>query len=421
MDTKPTAESEKPVERLQISQESGLRQRTIAVVTAGRSDWGIYLPILHEIRRRPELRLHVIATGSHLLDSHGSTLNDLTRDGFPADNTVDMLLAGDSPEAIAKSMGLATIGFAQLFAQKRPDLLLVLGDRFEMHASTVAATPFRIPIAHIHGGEVTQGAIDDAYRHAITKYSHLHFASTLQHADRIVRLGEEPWRVTNCGAPALDNLKTVELQTKAELEERLGLSFETSPMLVTFHPVTLQYEQAAEQIDAVLQALTEFPHPMVITRPNADTRNLLILERLEAFAAQRDNVLLVQSLGTRGYFGMMKIAAAMVGNSSSGIIEAASFGLPVVNIGLRQEGRPRSANVIDVDCVTADIRAAIRQALSDEFRDSLQDLTNIYGNGTAARQIVDRLSAVAINDELLIKRFFDGERNTEKTSQRTAA
>ena len=381
--------------------------RTISVVTVGRSDWGLYLPILEALRSAPDLQLHLIASGAQLVASHGRTDETIAADGFTIHDRVQMLLASDSPAAIAASMGLGTIGFAQVYERVRPDLLLVLGDRFEMHAAALAAVPQRIPIAHVHGGEVTAGAIDDALRHAITKYSHLHFASTSCHARRIVQLGEEPWRVTVSGAPGLDQLRRLRLLSAEELSAKLGISLDVPPLLVTQHPVTLQSEQAARQADALLEALSSQSRPIIITRPNADTRNTDILERLERFAAARSHVRLVSNLGTLGYFSLMKCAAAMAGNSSSGIIEAASFQLPVVNIGLRQHGRPRSGNVIDCGDAAAEIRTALDRALSVEFREHCRGVQNIYGDGHAAGRIVQVLRTTELNERLLIKSFHD--------------
>lgn len=381
--------------------------RTISAVTVGRSDWGIYRPVLEAIRRDSDLRLHLIAASAHLVSCHGSSLTDIERDGFQIDDQVDMLLASDRPVSIATSMGLGTIGVAQVLQRVRPDLLLVLGDRFEMHAAALAATPFRIPIAHIHGGEVTEGAIDDAYRHAITKYSHLHFVSNHDHARRVIQLGEEPWRVTVSGAPALDNLAELKVLDCAELSALVGMSLEDRPLLVTMHPVTLQFEDAGTQITQLLTALEDVEQPIVITRPNADTNHSEMLRQIELFAQTHRNVRLVANLGTRAYFSLMKIAAAMVGNSSSGIIEAASFQLPVVNIGLRQQGRPRSGNVLDVDCRSDQIRAAIQKATSSEFHTHVQSCANIYGDGHASTRIVDILKTQPLDSRLLIKRFYD--------------
>lgn len=384
--------------------------RTVCVVTVGRSDWGLYLPILQCLRAEPGLRLHLVAAGAHLAAGHGRTDAAILRDGFEIQDRVPMLLAADDAVSIAMSMGLGTIGFAQVYERVRPDLLLVLGDRFEMHAAAAAAVPFRLPTAHVHGGEVTAGAIDDCFRHAITKYSHLHFASTAEHGRRIVQLGEESWRVTISGAPGLDHAGRVQLLSRDELSARVGLSLTQSPVLVTQHPVTLQSERAGEQTDALLRALdTVAGHPIVMTRPNADTRNTDILERLERFAADRPHVRLVSNLGTQAYFSLMSQAAVMVGNSSSGIIEAASFQLPVVNIGLRQEGRPRSGNVVDCDDSAAGIEAALRRALSVEFREFCRGVRNIYGDGDAAARIVNVLRTVELSERLLIKRFVDCE------------
>jgi len=381
--------------------------RTISVVTVGRSDWGLYLPILEALRSAPDLQLHLIASGAHLVAGHGRTDETIATDGFTIHDRVQMLLASDSPAAIAASMGLGTIGFAQVYERVRPDLLLVLGDRFEMHAAALAAVPLRIPIAHVHGGEVTAGAIDDALRHAITKYSHLHFASTSCHARRIIQLGEEPWRVTVSGAPGLDQLRRLRLLSAEELSAKLGISLDVPPLLVTQHPVTLQSEQAARQADALLEALSSQSRPIIITRPNADTRNTEILERLERFAAARSHVRLVSNLGTLGYFSLMKCAAAMAGNSSSGIIEAASLQLPVVNIGLRQQGRPRSGNVIDCGDSAEEIQAALDRALSAEFREHCRGVQNIYGDGHAAGRILQVLRTTALSERLLIKSFHD--------------
>ncbi|MEZ6063117.1 MAG: UDP-N-acetylglucosamine 2-epimerase [Planctomycetaceae bacterium] len=394
--------------------------RTIAAVTVARSDWGIYRPVLNHIQQDPDLQLNVIAAGAHLCADHGTTLDEITADGFDIVDNIDMLLLADTPAAVAKSMGLGTIGFAQAFHRCRPDILLVLGDRFEMHAAALAAVPFQIPIAHIHGGEVTHGAIDDAFRHAITKYSHLHFPSTSEHARRIEQLGEEPWRITISGAPALDNLRMMPLLDRAELERRVGLSLQQPPLMLTFHPVTLQFEQTEQQIGEVLAGLEVFAGPIVISRPNADPGNAVIVQMLEDFCRRRPETVLFQNLGTQAYFSLMNESLAMVGNSSSGIIEAASFGLPVVNIGLRQAGRPRSANIIDVDCNADAIRRAIRQATTSEFRRRCQSLPNIYGDGTASEKIVGRLKAEPLNERLMLKQFRDlpADLNSQRESQR---
>lgn len=395
--------------------------RTVAVVTVGRSDFGIYMPVLRAIEADSKLKLHLIVTGGHLSPLFGWTVNEITRQGFEIGDRVNMLMSADTPEAIAMSMGQGTIGMAQVYARVKPDLLLVLGDRFEMHAAALAAVPFRIPVAHIHGGEVTHGAIDDVLRHAITKYSHLHFASTEEHARRIVQLGEEPWRVTVSGAPSLDNLKTLELMDLPELEAAVGMKLDRPPVLVTFHPVTLQYEHAEAQVERFLAALRAFDVPLVITKSNADTNGQTIIRMMEAFVRERPAAQLLDNLGTRGYFSLMARAAAMIGNSSSGIIEAASFGLPVVNVGLRQSGRPRSGNVIDVDCETEQIVRAIRRATEPPFRAALRGMSNIYGDGSAAKIIVDRLASTPLDERLTLKRFHDLKGNRQILAEAAVA
>ena len=381
--------------------------RTICAVTVGRSDWGIYRPVLQAIERESCLKLHLVAGGAHLVAEHGSTLQCIEEDGFVVQDQVDMLLAADTPLAVSKSMGLGTIGFASVYARVRPDILLLLGDRFEMHAAAVGAIPLKIPIAHIHGGEVSHGAIDDCLRHAITKYSHLHFPSTAAHAERIMQLGEEPWRITVSGAPGLDNLSTLTLLSKSELERQLEMELPEKPLLVCYHPVTLQSEQAAEQAQQLLTGLAQHNRPIVITRSNADSGNAVITHLFEKFCRDLPNAQLVDNLGTQVFFSLMNVAAAMVGNSSSGIIEAASFQLPVVNIGLRQAGRAQSGNVINADCESTAIAAAIEQAVSPEFRRQVEPLANIYGNGKAAQKIVEQLKRVPLNERLLIKQFYD--------------
>jgi len=381
--------------------------RKIGVVTVGRSDFGIYRPVLRAIDLEPQLQLSLIVSGAHLVPTFGDSVREISRCGFAVQDHVDMLLSADTPEAISKSMGVGILGFSQVYQRNRPDILLVLGDRFEMLAAVVAAVPFKIPIAHIHGGELTLGAIDDAFRHAITKCSHLHFASTREHAQRIIQLGEQPHRVFVSGAPSLDNLNDVSLLSKEVLEDRFEMPLPKPPIVVTFHPVTLQYEQAELQIRELISALARFDNPIVITKPNADTSGQIITRNLEAFARQRADVRIVDNLGTQGYFSLMSQSAVMVGNSSSGIIEAASFSLPVVNIGIRQEGRPRSANVIDVDNNCGQIAAALKVALSDDFKSGLHGLENIYGTGNAAECIVRELKHTHLGESLVLKRFHD--------------
>jgi len=381
--------------------------RTIGVATVSRSDYGIYLPILRKIQADPELRLHLIVAGTHLSPEFGLTVKAIEADGFEIAERVEMLLSSDTPEGIVKSMGLGLIGFAQSYARFRPDILLVLGDRFEMHAAALAALPFKIPVAHIHGGEITQGATDDALRHSITKLSHLHFVATEEYARRVMQMGEDPWRVIVSGAPSLDNLKSVQYLSRQGLEALLGLRLDRDPLLVTYHPVTLEYERTEWQVSELLKALEAFDIPMIFTLPNADVSGRVILGMLESFVKKKPGARLVENLGTQGYFSVMAVAAAMVGNSSSGIVEAPSFTLPVVNIGTRQQGRIREKNVLDVGYSHAEIRVAIAKAVSPDFRAGLKGLINPYGVGDAASRIVAKLKSIHLDDILLVKPFHD--------------
>jgi len=381
--------------------------RTIGVVTVGRSDYGLYRPILKRIMDEPAMELRLIVAGMHLSPEFGLTVREIEAEGMPIAERIDMLVAADTPGAIAKSMGLGTLGFAQAFARRRPDILLLLGDRFEMHAAAVAAVPFTIPLAHIHGGEITEGATDNAWRQSITMLGHLHFVSTDEARRRLEQMGEEPWRVIVSGAPGLDNLKTMRLLERPELAARIGLSWDPPPLVVTSHPVTLEYERTEWQIGELLAALDTVGHPVVFTAPNADTNGRVIRRAIEAFVARHATTRLVEHLGTQVYFSLMAHAGAMAGNSSSGLIEAPSFELPTVNIGTRQEGRLRAANVIDVGYRREEIRAAIRQALDPSFRRRLRGMVNPYGDGRATERIVRRLKEVPLDQRLISKRFVD--------------
>jgi UDP-hydrolysing UDP-N-acetyl-D-glucosamine 2-epimerase len=381
--------------------------RTIGVVSVGRSDYGIYLPILRAIQADADLSLQLIAGGMHLSPRHGMTVRLMEADGFEIADRVEMWSDSDSPQDIARQMGQGLIGFSQVYARRKPDILVVLGDRFEMFSAALAALPFNLPVAHIHGGELTQGAMDDSLRHSMTKLSHLHFVSTQEYAKRVIQLGEESWRVIISGAPGLDNIDTLLFLNKKELEARLNIDLGQPTLLVTFHPVTLEHEQVDTQIIEVLTAIEKSGFQALFTMPNADTGNHQIVNRISAFVSSHSNTKIVDNLGTQMYFSLMKYSAAMIGNSSSGIIEAPSFALPVVNIGLRQAGRVRGKNVIDVECNAVDILSGILRAVSPEFRSSLLGVPNPYKQGSASGKIVGYLKNVVIDKKLLMKSFHD--------------
>lgn len=380
--------------------------RTVAVITAGRSDYSIYRPILERINQEADLRLLLIATGAHLSHEFGMTVDDITSDGFTISARVDMLISSDYPAAISKSIGIGTLGFSQLYSDMPEiDLIIVLGDRFEMLSAVIASLPFNIPIAHIHGGESTVGAIDEAIRHSITKMSHVHFASTEMYANRIIQMGEEPWRVITSGAPALDNLNRITLLNHERLSEIVGINTRDPFLLVTFHPVTLEYKDTASHISELLAALKLTGFNTIFTYPNADTSSRQIVDAIETYSQDQSNAICVVNLGLEKYFSLMAYASAMVGNSSSGIIEAASFQLPVVNIGDRQAGRVHGENVIDTICSRDAIGSAIKKATNPKFVKHIHGINNPYGDGSASEIIVSHIKSLQLTQDLIMKKF----------------
>jgi UDP-hydrolysing UDP-N-acetyl-D-glucosamine 2-epimerase len=354
------------------------------------------------------LQLVLFVGGMHLAPEFGDTVKEIEADGFPIAERIAMLESGDTPEAVATSTGRGVESFARAFARRAPDLLVVLGDRFEMLAAAVAALPFALPVAHIHGGEVSEGAMDNQIRHAITKLAHIHFASADVHARRIARMGEEGWRIHTVGAPGLDRLAGLAALPREALAGELDLPAQGPWHLVTFHPVTLEYRDTASHVDELLAALDKTDGALVITYPNADTAGRVIIERLEEFAARHPGrCRLARSLGDRLYLSLLRHADVMIGNSSSGLIEAPSFGLPAVNIGTRQRGRLRGANVIDVAPFREEILRGIEAAQVPAFRARARAAANPYGDGRAAPRIVDILSKAPLDARLVQKRFAD--------------
>ena len=381
--------------------------RTIGVVTTARSEYGLIRPLLRLIESGSDLHLHLMVGGTHLSPQFGMTISEIEADGFEIAERIESIGSADTPEDIAKAIGVGVIGFGEAYARSRPDVLVVLGDRFEMYAAASASVPFRIPLAHIHGGEVTEGALDDIWRHSITKMAHLHFVSTVAYGERVRQLGEEEWRINVVGALSLDNTRTVELLSRAEIERRFGLSLPEEFLLVTFHSVTTEYEKAGSQCGELLAALREIDLPVLFTMPNADSGGCVIRQMIREFVSENSKAQAVENLGTRGYLSVMALASAMVGNSSSGIVEAAPFKLPVVNIGTRQKGRVLSANIINSDYGRGEIATAIRRATSGAFRDTLSDLRSPYGDGHTAERIVKVLKETNLDQRLLTKAFQD--------------
>ena len=379
-------------------------------MTTSRADYSAYRPLLKALAADADISLKLYVSGMHLSPEFGLTVQLIENDGFGIAERVEMLLSSDTPEAIAKSMGLGLIGFGQTFSKYQPDILVVLGDRYEMLAAVLAALPFKIPVAHLCGGELTQGAIDDALRHSITKLSHVHFTSTQDYARRVIQLGEDPSRVFVSGEPALDDVLVSPQLTPEELKRRFGVDVDRPFLLVTFHPVTLEYEQAEWQIDELLAALDEAHFPVIFTMPNADTAGRIIATKMRQWVQSHPGMgQMVDNFGAQAYHSVLRRAVAVVGNSSSGLIEAPSFKVPAVNIGIRQAGRVRAASVIDIGYERMNILAGIRKADSSEFRNSLRSLENPYASKTnsAVSTITNVLKGVELGNSLLVKKFHD--------------
>jgi UDP-hydrolysing UDP-N-acetyl-D-glucosamine 2-epimerase len=382
--------------------------RTICIVTGTRAEYGLLSPLIKQIAADSALRLQVIATGAHLSPEFGLTRRDIEADGVTIDAAVEMLLSSDSRVGTTKSMGMGTIGFADALQRLRPDILVVLGDRFEILAAAQAALIARIPIAHIHGGELSEGAFDDSIRHAITKMAHWHFVAAEPYRKRVIQLGEDPRRVFNFGAPGLDWLSQLQFMDQAELAKELGMTLRSPVLLVTYHPATLGRLAPQAAMSELLGALDQFPDASVIlTYPNADTGGRELIGTAQRWVElNRDRARAFASLGTRRYLSAMRAAAAIVGNSSSALIEGPALQRATVNIGDRQRGRLKATSVIDVAEQRAAIVAGIRRALSEEFRAALPLTQSAYGVGDASRRIKDTLKTV---DLTAAKVFFDLE------------
>lgn len=386
-------------------------QRRICVVTGTRAEYGLLYWLMREIADDPDLQLQVIATGMHLSPEFGSTYREIEADGFEIDARVEMLLSSDSPVGVAKSIGLGVIGFADALARLEPDILVVLGDRFEILAAAQAAMVARVPIAHIHGGEATEGLIDEAIRHSVTKMSHLHFTAAEPYRQRVIQLGEQPDNVFNTGAIGLDNLKRLRLLNRNELEQSLKFSLgDSSVILCTYHPVTLDGAEASTVIGEIFKALNQLTNVKVIfTKANADTGGRIINSMIDDYVSNYSNrAISFVSLGQIRYLSLLCQADVVLGNSSSGILEAPAALTPTVNIGDRQRGRLKSPSVIDCDSSSESILSAIRQALSPGFQKVAAQGENPFGRGEASIFIKEQLKLADLR-KIIFKTFYNLE------------
>jgi GDP/UDP-N,N'-diacetylbacillosamine 2-epimerase (hydrolysing) len=381
--------------------------RKICVVTGTRAEYGLLRWVMEGVRETPGLELQVVATGMHLSPEFGLTYQEIEKDGFCIDGKVDMLLNSDTPSGLARSMGLGLIGFGEVLEKLQPDFMLVLGDRFEIFSAVAAALVARIPVAHLHGGEATEGLIDESIRHSITKMSHLHFVAAEEYEKRVIQLGEHPDRVFLVGGLGIDNIKKLELLDRLELEAALEFELGSKNLLITFHPVTLENATSADQMTELLAALEALEDTrLIFTMPNADTGGRVLINMIKQFVADHSHARAYTSLGQLRYLSCIKHVDGVVGNSSSGLAEVPSFGKGTINIGDRQRGRLKADSVIDCNPERESIGAALQKLYSKKFQLMLKSVQNPYGEGGASKRVVEILKDVLL-EGVLKKHFFN--------------
>lgn len=382
--------------------------RKVCVVTGSRAEYGILSGLMQAINEDSDLKLQIIATNMHLSPEFGLTFKEIENDGFKIDKKVEMLLSSDTSNGTTKSVALGIIGFADAYEDLKPDILVVLGDRFEILGAVTAALFYKIPVAHLHGGEITEGAFDDSIRHAITKLSHLHFTSTEVYRQRVIQLGENPERVFYVGALGVENIKKSKLLSKLELEKSLGFTLGEKSLLVTFHPVTLEKDSAKQQFENLLAVLDEFAdYNMIFTLPNSDTDGRVLIDLIQDYVSKHiNNSIAFASLGKTKYLSALQYVTAVVGNSSSGIIEVPSFGIPTLNIGDRQKGRICSESIIHCGNSYSEIKKGITKIISDELKIKAQNAVNPYTKENTLFEIKKELKHYPL-DKIINKSFYD--------------
>jgi GDP/UDP-N,N'-diacetylbacillosamine 2-epimerase (hydrolysing) len=385
-------------------------KRKICIVTGTRAEYGLLYWLMKKIQEDPDFELQIIASGMHLSPEFGLTYRQIEKDGFKIDKKIEMLLSSDTSIGISKSMGLGMIGFAEVYADLKPDIIVLLGDRFEIFSAASAAMIARIPIAHLHGGEATEGLIDEPIRHSITKMSHLHFTATKEYRRRVAQLGESPDRVFNVGGMGIDNIRKLKLLDRAEFEDTINFKLGKKNLLITFHPVTLEHATARNQFQNLLNALDELQDTkFIFTKPNADTEGRVIIKMIDDYVSRNcHKAIAFVSLGQLRYLSALKFVDVSVGNSSSGLAEAPTFKIGTINIGDRQRGRLKAGSVIDCEPNKESILSAIKKLYSKEFQEKLKVAKNPYGEGGAAEKIKKILKGVDLTD-ILKKEFYDVE------------
>lgn len=382
--------------------------KRIGIMTGTRAEYGLLKPLMQEINKDNDLELYLIVSGMHLSPEFGMTYKEIEGDGFQINAKVEMLLSSDSPAGISKSIGLGVIGFADEFQRADLDMLILLGDRYEALSAAISAMVMRIPIAHLHGGELTEGAIDEGIRHSITKMSYLHFTSTEQYRNRVIQLGENPERVFYVGALGVENIKKINLMTKEELERSIHFEIDENTVIVTYHPVTLENNTVEEQFLNLLKVLDRNPKiRMIFTKANADTNGRIVNELIDKYAAQNsERACAFVSLGQKRYLSALKYCRIVIGNSSSGIIEAPSFGKPIINIGDRQKGRICADSVINCGYTQQEIQQAMETALTEEFENKARNCRNPYEKENTAANIISVIKDYLLNDKIKLKKGF---------------
>ena len=382
--------------------------KKICVFTGTRAEYGLLKPLIYEIKKVKNFNLQLIVSGSHLSHEFGFTYKEIENDGFKIDKKIEILLSSDTAIGVSKAMGLGLISYAEAINELKPDLMVILGDRFEAFSMASACLISKIPVAHLHGGELTEGAFDDSLRHAITKMSHLHLVSTDEYRNRVIQLGEVPEHVFNVGAIGIDNIKQMKLLSKTEFERSINFKLNKKNIMVTFHPVTLEKQDMEKQVEILLKVIDELKDTGIIfTKPNADTGGRKIIKMIDEYVSKNsDKAVSFFSLGQLKYLSALKYVDAVVGNSSSGIIEAPSFKIGTINIGDRQNGRIRAESVIDCKCGFEPIKKAFIKLYSKEFQRDLKKVKNPYGDGNSAKKIIEIIKKTNFSF-MLQKKFHD--------------
>jgi UDP-hydrolysing UDP-N-acetyl-D-glucosamine 2-epimerase len=385
-----------------------MKQRKICIITGTRAEYGLLYRLLRAIKDDKSLKLQIIASGTHLSKEFGLTYKQIIKDGFIINKKVRSIFYSQGEISLARSIAIACMGFEQALKKLKPDIVVILGDRYEMFAAAVAAYTLQIPIAHIHGGEVTAGVLDEAFRHSITKMAYLHFPCIKQYADRIIRMGESPRRVFVAGALGIENIKRLNLLSKSGLEKALNFRFKRKTAVITYHPETLGKVSSQKQIKELLEAINPFKMDFIFTSPGAEAGSGIIREYIKKYVKKnKKRAEFFDSLGQIRYLSLLKYADLMIGNSSSGIIEAPSFRLPVVNIGDRQKQRYRCLNILDCKCSQKEIKRAIKKALSTGFRNKIAKVKSPFGKGETSAKIKKMLKTILLDKDILKKEFYE--------------